>query len=370
MAVQEGLDGVVAFASALSATEGSTLSYRGYSIEDLAAHATFEEVLYLLWYGRLPQQRALDSFTQELHSQYALPAEMLALMQRLPRAGHPMDYVRTITSLLAHYDPDQGDNSRAANRRKATRLVARLPGAVATFGRLRQGQEPPTPHPELSLAAHFLYMLHGAMPEAEHAQAFDTTLIVQADHELSASTFAARVTVATLSDMYSGVVSAIGTLKGPLHGGANEQVMRMLQAMGSDENVEPYLMAALARKQRIMGFGHRVYKDGDPRARVLQPLARSLGEASGQPHWYTMAVRMQELMAQEKGLVPNVDFYAAPVYYALGLPIDMFTPAFVLSRVAGWTAHIMEQLGRNRMIRPRAQYIGPSQLPWQPLTDR
>ncbi len=370
MDVQEGLEGVVAFASKLSAIVGTTLAYCGYAIEDLAAHSTFEEVIYLLWHGRLPKQAELDGLAHEIRSQYALPAQVLDLMHRLPTAVHPMEYVRTAIAILALYDPDRADNSQAANLRKATRLVARLPAIVAGFERLRQGKEPLTPKPDQDLASSFLYLLHGRDPDAEFARYLDTSLIVHADHEINASTFAARVTVATFSDMYSGVLSAIGTLKGPLHGGANEQVMLTLASIGGVDKVESYLEDAMARKERIMGFGHRVYKQGDPRANILRPMSKRMGEKNGQPQWYEMSVRMDEIMEREKGLVPNVDFYSASTYYNMGIPIHLFTPVFVLSRVVGWTAHIMEQLGRNRLIRPRAAYVGPMNREWQPPEKR
>lgn len=370
MDVQEGLEGVVAFASKLSAIVGTTLTYCGYAIEDLAAHSTFEEVIYLLWHGRLPKQTELDSLAHEIRSQYALPAEVLDLMHRLPTAVHPMEYVRTVIAILALYDPDRTDNSRAANLRKATRLVARLPAIVAGFERLRQGNEPLPPKPGQDLASSFLYLLNGRDPDAEFARYLDTSFIVHADHEINASTFAARVTVATYSDMYSGVLSAVGTLKGPLHGGANEQVMQTLSKICSVDKVESYLEGAMARKERIMGFGHRVYKQGDPRANILRPMSKRMGEKNGQPQWYEMSVRMDEIMEREKGLVPNVDFYSASTYYNMGIPIHLFTPVFVLSRVVGWTAHIMEQLGRNRLIRPRAAYVGPMDREWQPPAKR
>ncbi len=370
MEVQEGLEGVVAFASELSSIVGATLTYRGYVIEDLAEHSTFEETVYLLWYGHLPKRAELESFTQSLRSQYALPKGIQDLMHRLPTDVHPMEYVRTIASIMALYDPDRADDSPAANIRKAIRMVAQMPAVVAGFDRIRNGQEMLAPKTEWNLATNFLYMLQGEEPDPEFAKYFDTALILHADHEINASTFAARVTVATVSDIYSGVVSAIGTLKGPLHGGANEQVMRTLTAIESVDNVEPYLRNALGNKARIMGFGHRVYKEGDPRAKILQPMSKRMGEKTGQPQWYEMSVRVDKYMEQEKGLIPNVDFYSASTYYNMGIPIDIFTPVFVLSRVAGWTAHIMEQLGRNRLIRPRAKYVGPMDLRWQPVDAR
>lgn len=370
MDIQEGLEGVVAFASKLSAIVGTTLTYCGYAIEDLAAHSTFEEVIYLLWHGRLPKQAELDRLAHDIQSQYALPAQVLDFMHRLPTDVHPMEYVRAVIAILALYDPDRADNSRAANLRKATRLVARLPAVVAGFERLRQGKEPLSPKPEQDLASSFLYMLLGHDPDPEFARNLDVSFILHADHEMNASTFAARVTVATYSDMYSGVLSAIGTLKGPLHGGANEKVMQTLAKIGSVDNVEPYLEAAMARKERIMGFGHRVYKQGDPRAKILRPMSKRMGEKTGQPHWYEMSVRLDELMQREKGLIPNVDFYSASAYYNMGIPIHLFTPVFVLSRAAGWTAHIMEQLGRNRLIRPRATYVGPVDRQWQAPAQR
>lgn len=370
MEVQEGLEGVVAFASELSSIVGATLTYRGYVIEDLAENSTFEETVYLLWHGRLPKRAELEDFTQSLRRQYHLPEAIVDLMQRLPTNVHPMEYVRTVVSIMALYDPDRADNSPQANLRKATRMIAQMPAVVAGFDRLRNGKAMLMPRAEWNLATNFLYMLQGEEADPEFVKYFDTTLILHADHEINASTFAARVTVATVSDIYSGVVSAIGTLKGPLHGGANEQVMRTLIAIESVDNVEPYLQKALANKTRIMGFGHRVYKEGDPRARILQPMSKRMGEKTGQPQWYEISARVDDYMEREKGLIPNVDFYSASTYYNMGIPIEMFTSVFVLSRVAGWTAHIMEQLRRNRLIRPRAHYVGPMDLQWKPVDER
>ena len=370
MEVQEGLEGVIAFASELSSIVGATLTYRGYVIEDLAEHSTFEEVVYLLWHGRLPRQAELDQLTHDLRSQYALPEPVLDVMHRLPTDVHPMEYVRTVTSVMALYDPDRHDNSQDANVRKATRMVARMPALVAGFDRIRNGMEPLAPKPDANIATNFLYMLQGQDPDPEFAKFFDIALILHADHEINASTFAARATVSTVSDIYSGVVSAIGSLKGPLHGGANEQVMVTLKAIGSIDNVEPYLMKALANRDRIMGFGHRVYKEGDPRAKILGPMSKRMGEKTGQPQWYEMSVLVDQIMDREKGLIPNVDFYSASTYHNMGIPTDIFTPVFVMSRVAGWTAHVIEQLDRNRLIRPRAKYVGPVDLKWVPASQR
>ncbi|PDO11538.1 MAG: citrate synthase [Candidatus Reconcilbacillus cellulovorans] len=370
MSATKGLEGIVAVSSAVSSIVDGVLTYRGIDIDELAEHATFEETVYLLWYGDLPTRSELDRLLGELGREYALPAGLLELIRRFPADANPMAALRTAVSALALHDPEANDMSAEANRRKAVRLVAKLPTIVAAFARTRQGLEPVAPKPDATVAHNFLYMLTGREPEPVAVRALDKALVLHADHELNASTFAARVTVATLSDIYSGVTSAIGALKGPLHGGANEGVMEMLEEIGSEENIEPYIRGKLERKEKIMGFGHRVYKNGDPRAKHLQKMSRELGERTGNLKWYDMSVKIERLVYELKGLKPNVDFYSASVYTSLGIPRDLFTPIFAISRVSGWTAHILEQYADNRLIRPRAEYVGPTGRRYVPIEQR
>ncbi len=358
-----GLEDVVAASSAICFLDGNrgVLAYFGYDIHDLARGASFEEVCYLLWHGRLPDRSELGDLQSQLAAARPLSEPTLRLMRQLP-ASDGMDMLRTLTSALAHYDPDAGDNSRPANYRKAIRLTAQLGSLVATFGRLQAGGGPIQPDPALGHAANFLYMLTGTRPGALAARAFDVALVLHADHELNASTFAARVAAATLTDLYSAVVAGMGTLKGPLHGGANADVMRLLIEIGEDatpERVDEAVRSRLARKVKIPGFGHRVYRTEDPRATHLRRMSRELGERAGNTRWYGMSQRIEQTVKGEKGLLPNVDFYSASTYYTLGIPIELFTPIFAVSRVAGWTAHCLEQYANNRLIRPRTDYIGP-----------
>lgn len=370
--VQAGLEGVVASASAICFVDGSEgrLLYQGYDIHDLAAHCTFEEVVYLLWHGELPARPQLEALRRELGAARALPAGVLGLLGGLPRTADPMDVLRTAVSALALYDPDLEDRSRAGNLRKAARLVAQFPTIVAAYHRMRQGQPPVAPQPEAGHAADFLRMLFGREPDPEHVRAMDVALILHADHELNASTFAARVTAATLSDIYAAVTSAIGTLKGPLHGGANAAVMGLLQEAGTPERVESVVLERLARKEKIPGFGHRVYRTEDPRVRHLRPLSQRLGAKAGDLRWFEMTRRMEEVVMRERQLYPNVDLYSASVYAAMGITPDLFPPIFAVSRISGWTAHILEQYADNRLIRPRAEYIGPRRREFVPLDRR
>ncbi|HVF91291.1 MAG TPA: citrate synthase [Blastocatellia bacterium] len=367
-----GLEGIVAAQSSISDVNGQEgkLIYSGYDIHDLADHATFEEVIYLLWNGKLPDRSALDRLKGELAREAGLPPEVQQLIGFIPRDANPMDMLRTVVSALAFYDPDGADMSREANVRRAIRLTAKFPTIVTTFQRIRNGQEPVHPKEELSIAGNFLYTLRGQLPDEVATRTIDLALVLHADHELNASTFAARVTAATLSDMYSSIVSAIGTLKGPLHGGANEGVIKNLLEIGSVENVEPWLADALANKKKIMGFGHRVYRTEDPRATHLREMSGQLGERTGERQWYDMSRKMEEVMLREKKLNPNVDFYSASTYYALGIPTDLFTPIFACSRISGWTAHVLEQYENNRLIRPRAEYVGPRGLKYVPIEER
>ncbi|OUM86738.1 MAG: citrate synthase [Bacillus thermozeamaize] len=370
MAATQGLEGVVAAQSSISSIIDDTLTYRGINIDDLAENACFEEVVYLLWHGKLPNRTELEQLQQALRENAALPPEVLAQLKAYPKTAAPMEILRTAVSALGMYDPEAGDNTQEANLRKAIRLTARISTIVAAIHRVRQGLEPVAPHPEYGFAQNFLYMLNGEAPSEVAIRAFDKALVLHADHEFNASTFAARVTVATLSDIYSGVVSAIGALKGPLHGGANEQVMRMLEEIGTPERIEAYIQDKFNKKEKIMGFGHRVYRKGDPRAKHLHEMSRELAKLKNDPKWFEMSEKIEAIVVKEKGLPPNVDFYSASTYTYLGIPKELFTPIFAVSRVSGWTAHILEQYANNRLIRPRAEYVGPTKASYIPLDQR
>ena len=370
-----GLEDTVATSSAICYLDGDrgVLAYCGYDIHDLARHATFEEVCYLLWHRRLPTRAELGDLQSQLIAARPLPEAVLRLMHALP-PGNAMDTLRTLTSALGHYDADAADNSPQANYRKAVRLTAQISSLVATMGRMARGQGPIDPDPVLGHAANFLYMLTGDRPSGLATHAFDVALTLHADHELNASTFAARVAAATLTDIHSAIVGAIGTLKGPLHGGANADVMRLLLEIGKDagpEKAEEMVRAKLARKEKIPGFGHRVYHTEDPRATHLRQMSRDLGQRAGEPQWFEMSERIEALVKVDKKLNPNVDFYSATTYHALGIDVDLFTPIFAVSRVSGWTAHVLEQYANNRLIRPRAEYIGPEYPQrYRPIDDR
>jgi citrate synthase len=358
-----GLEDIVATSSAICYLDGDrgVLAYCGYDIHDLAQHSTFEEVCFLLWHRRLPSRAELGDLQSQLIAWRALPEPVLRLIRSLP-PGSSMDALRTVTSALGHYDSETADNSTPANYRKTVRLTSQIASIVATIGRINAGAGPIPPDPVLSHAANFLYMLTGERPSGLAARAFDVALILHADHELNASTFAARVAAATLTDLHSAMVAAIGTLKGPLHGGANADVMRMLVEIGPGagaEKAEEVIRAKLARKEKIPGFGHRVYRTEDPRATHLRQMSRELGQRAGQPIWFEMSQRIEALLKAEKKLNPNVDFYSASTYHSLGIPVDLFTPIFAVSRISGWTAHVLEQYANNRLIRPRAEYVGP-----------
>ncbi|HWV92794.1 MAG TPA: citrate synthase [Vicinamibacterales bacterium] len=359
-----GLEDVVATSSAICYLDGErgVLAYCGYDIHDLAKFATFEEVCFLLWHRRLPSRAELGDLQSQLAAGRALPEPIIRLMRSLPPVDG-MDALRTITSALAHYDSDLEDASPQAQYRKAVRLTAQVGTIVATWGRLQNGGGPLAPDPAMSHAASFLYLLSGERPNATAIRALDVALILHADHELNASTFAGRVAAATLTDIYSAIVAAIGTLKGPLHGGANAEVMKLLLELGetaTGERVDEVIRGKLARKEKIPGFGHRVYKTEDPRATHLRRMSQDLGKRSGNTAWFDMSQRIEALVKGEKKLNPNVDFYSASTYYALGIPINLYTPVFAVSRMSGWTAHILEQYANNRLIRPRADYTGPT----------
>jgi citrate synthase len=359
-----GLEDVVACDSAICYLDGDrgVLAYCGYDIHDLARGATFEEICYLLWHRRLPTRAELGDLQSQLAAARPLPEPILRLMKSLPPVDG-MDALRTLVSALAHYDPEADNASAPANYRKAVRLVAQTATIVASWGRLKAGGGPMAPDPVMGHAANFLYMLTGERPNATAIKAFDVALILHADHELNASTFAARVAAATLTDMYSAMTGAIGALKGPLHGGANAEVMKLLLDLGqtaTGERVDEVVRGMLARKAKIPGFGHRVYHTEDPRATHLRQMSHDLGKRAGSTAWFDMSQRIEALVKAEKKLNANVDFYSASTYYTLGIPIDLFTPIFAVSRMSGWTAHVLEQYSNNRLIRPRAEYTGPA----------
>ncbi|MGE3682248.1 MAG: citrate/2-methylcitrate synthase [Bdellovibrionales bacterium] len=370
-AVDKGLEGVVACTTGISSIVDATLCYRGYTIEDLAAHSSFEETVFLLWENRLPKANELEAFKRTLADNMALSAPQVEQLKALPTSNvHPMAWLRTAVSMLALWDPESQSTDPTAQRRVAVRLTAKMGSLVTLFDRNRNGKSYVTPKPERNLAWNFLYQLKGEEPDAEIAKNFDTCLILHADHELNCSAFAARVTASSLSDIYSAVTSAVAALKGPLHGGANEQVMLMLKEIGSAAAVRGWIKQALTEKKKIMGFGHRVYKNGDPRAKILSQLSQRLTAKTGQAHWYEMSKDIDDVMQNDKGLLPNVDFYSATVYYAMGIPIDIYTPIFAVSRVSGWLAHVFEQYSKNRIYRPRGEWIGKEGLKWTPPAQR
>ncbi|WP_409297273.1 citrate synthase [Peribacillus sp. SCS-26] len=371
MTATKGLEGIVATTSSISSIIDDTLTYVGYDIDDLAENASFEEVLYLLFHRRLPSKSELDELTVQLAENAGLPQEVLDHFKMYPiKEVHPMAALRSAISLLGLYDREADTMDPEANYRKAIRIQAQIPSIVTAFSRVRKGLEPVAPRTDLGFAANFLYMLSGKEPSPVEIEAFDKALVLHADHELNASTFTARVCVATLSDIYSGITAAIGALKGPLHGGANEAVMKMLTEIGSVENVTPYISQKLQNKEKIMGFGHRVYRKGDPRAKHLKEMSEKLTNLTGQAKYYEMSVKIEELVTSQKPLPPNVDFYSASVYHSLGIDHDLFTPIFAVSRTSGWLAHILEQYDNNRLIRPRAEYTGPDMQKYIPIEER
>lgn len=371
--VNAGLEDIVAGSSSICDVNGKEgrLIYQGYDIHDLAENSTFEEVVYLLWYGRLPTKTEFETISKELRTNGALPPEVVTAMKTFPKDADPMEVLRTATSMLSFYDPDDRDNSRQANVRKAVRLVAKLPTIVAYWDNIRNGKEPVAPNEGLSIAGNFLYMLkNGQTPDEVSTKSLDIALILHADHELNASTFAARVAAATLTDIHSATVAAIGALKGPLHGGANQEVIKMLLEIKTFDNVEPFIRKVFDEHQKIMGFGHRVYKTEDPRASHLRRMSEELGKRTGETKWFEMSRKIEQMVLAEKKLNANVDFYSASVYYMLGIAADLFTPIFAMSRMSGWAAHILEQYSNNRLIRPRAEYTGPSNLKYVPIEKR
>ena len=359
----KGLEGVVATSSSICYIDGErgVLAYRGLDIRELADHSNFEEICYLLWFRKLPKRNELAELKERLAGERKLDAGIIDLLRSAPKNALPMDVLRTAVSALSFYDADEKSNDHDANIRKAIRLTSQMAMIVAAYDRVRKGKTVAEPDQSLSHAANFLLLLNGTRPSPTAERALDIALILHADHELNASTFAARVTAATLSDMHSAITSALGALKGPLHGGANEAVIQILQtvdAKGTDP-VE-YVKNMLAQKKKIPGFGHRVYHTADPRATHLRQMSRDLGQASGAPKWFEMSCRIEEFVKAEKKLNANVDFYSASTYKVLGIDMDLFTPVFAVSRISGWTAHVIEQLDDNRLIRPRAEYVGPA----------
>jgi 2-methylcitrate synthase len=364
-----GLEGVIAGETAISTVTGG-LRYRGYPVTELAEACSFDEVAYLLLHGELPQKDELGAFQKRVAAARQIPPCLRDLYKALSRDVLPMDVLRTAVSILSHFDPEAQDNSTAANLRKSERLLGQIPVAIAEQYRLAKGQTPVPPRADLGHAANFLYMLNGKEPKPFDVKAFDVSLILYAEHEFNASTFTARVVVSTESDLHSGVVAAIGALKGRLHGGANEKVMDMLLATGGPKTAEKWIRDALARKEKVMGFGHRVYKTGDVRARILKDYAKKAAQQVGQTQWEEAAEIIERVLEQEKNLFPNLDWPAGRLYHALGLEVPLYTPFFVASRITGWCAHIIEQLNHNRIMRPRGRYTGPDVRQVVPLAKR
>ena len=372
-AASAGLRGVVAAQSSIGDVNGEQgiLIYQGYDIHDLAANSSFEEVVFLLWNGHLPKQDELDELNKQLRANFAIPAEIIEMMKTFPKDAEPMDVLRTTISALAFYDKKGAHKTdRESAVAASVRLTGQFPTVVAAWERIRQGKDVVAPSSDHNIATNFLYMMKGEMPDAEEAHMMDVCLILHADHELNASTFATRVASGTLADVYGAVVAGIATLAGPLHGGANTAVMNMLLEIGSVENAEPWLEKALAEKRKVMGIGHAVYKVEDPRATNLRRFSKRMAEKTGITKWYEMSEKIEKLMLEKKGMHPNVDFYSASAYYLMGIPTDQYTPIFAVSRISGWTGHILEQYANNKLIRPRAEYIGPRDLKYVPIAER
>ena len=375
MVTDKGLDRVIIGDSTKSFIDGveGVLEYVGIDIDDLARHSTFEECCYLLWYDRLPTAAELDSFQAEIRSHYGLSDQIKDMIKATPKEASPMHVLRTLVSALGNEDPECNDQEIGAEERKAIRILAKTPAIIAGFDRHRRGESLVDPDPGLNIATNFLMMLNGEMPGDQTARALDVCLILHADHGINASTFATMVAIGTQSDMYSALTAAIGTLRGPLHGGANERVMVMLQEIGGIENVESFVKGRLERKEKVPGFGHRVYKAYDPRAKYLKTFAKTIAEETGNMGLYEMSSTIESIMEEAvgaKGIHPNVDFFSATSYYSMGLAIDLFTPVFALARNAGWAAHALERHEDNRLIRPRCNYTGPHAAPYVPMDER
>lgn len=371
-AAAAGLRGVVAAQSAIGDVNGETgvLIYQGYDIHDLAEHSTFEEVVFLLWNGRLPSQVELEELSSQFRMNYEVPAALIELMRLYPLESDPMDVLRTAVSSLDFYDAQGHGTDRENAMRAAIKLTAQIGTITAAWDRIRNGKEPVAPDKSLSIADNFLYMLRGEKADADEVRMFDVCLILHADHELNASTFTTRVVAGTLADMYGAVTAGIAALAGPLHGGANSAVMKTLLEIGSVEAVDAWLDKALEEKRKIMGIGHAVYKTEDPRATWLRRYSKALADKKGESKWFDMSQRIEKLMHEKKGMFPNVDFYSASTYYLMGIPLDLYTPIFAVSRISGWTGHILEQYGNNKLIRPRAEYIGKRDLKYTPIGER
>lgn len=375
--ITKGLEGVFVAETNISDVDGSegTLEYRGYHIRDLALSAQFEEAIFLLWYGKLPTGKELAQFKTELNAQRAVPAGLIDVLRRLPKTATPMSVLRTAVSALGLFDPDADDNSAEANMRKAFKLTASMGTLTAAWEHIRGGQEPLAPRDDLGIAANLLYMLSGSEPDPAKVFAINSYLVMLADHGMNASTFSARVTTSTLADMYSAITTAIGTLKGAAHGGANEKAMRQFIEIGDPDKVDEWFANAMKSSMRVMGIGHRVYKTGDPRMFVLKEQAADLARTTGEDKWYDIATRLEEVAVNhpyflERKLIPNVDYYSAITLYQSGIPIDQFTPLFAVSRVAGWCAHVIEQWEENRLIRPDVVYVEAHDQTWIPLEQR
>lgn len=370
--INRGLDGIVAFSSTKSAIDGEKgeLIYAGYNIDTLAENSTFEEVAFLLWNDRLPTPDELDDLNKKLIAERELPQPLLDYLRGTSKEAEPMSVLRTATSMLADFDKEVSDDSPEANLRKSIRMAAKMPAVIAGFQRVREGKEIITPLKEGSTAYNFLYMLNGERPGENAEKTMDICLIIHAEHGMNASTFVARAVCSTQSDIYSAVTGAIGSLKGPLHGGANTAVMNMLLQLDKDADVEAFIKERLAERKKVMGFGHRVYRTVDPRAKHLMAMAKDLAEETDSVYLYEWSEKIMSVMKKEKGIDPNVDFFSATVYYSMGIKTDLFTCIFSMSRITGWTAHFMEQAANNRLIRPRQLYVGEKNLPWTPLDDR
>ena len=367
-----GLRGVVVGASTVSDVDGDKgeLIYQGYNIHELAKSSTFEEVAFLLWNKRLPRRSELDELKRAIGEAYAIPKPIIDLLRQIPREADPIDVLRTAVSALEFYDPEARNISREVSLKTSIKLTAQFPTLVAAADRIRRGLDPVEPLPDENIATNFLYMLKGEKPSEYDAHVFDVCLVLHADHELNASTFTARVVAGTLANIYASVTAAIGALSGPLHGGANTNVMKTLLEIGDIKNLESFIKQALAAKRKIMGFGHAVYRTEDPRATHLRQFSKEMGERAGDTKWYEMSRKLEEVMMREKGLYPNVDFFSASTYYVMGIPLDLYTPIFAISRITGWTAHILEQYADNKLIRPRAEYVGPRNLRYVAIDKR
>jgi citrate synthase len=371
-AASAGLRGVVAAQSAIGDVNGEEgiLIYQGYDIHDLAEHSTFEEVIFLLWNGRLPKRDELAALKSNIGANYGIPPELVEALKSFPKNADPMDVLRTAVSMLDFYDEGAHDTTREGAMTACIKLTAQIPTIVTTWESIRNGKDIVAPDSSLSIAEHFLYTLRGEKAEADEARMFDIALILHADHELNASTFTTRVIAGTLADVYGAVTGGIAALSGPLHGGANTNVMKTLLEIGSLENVESWLEETLAAKKKIMGIGHAVYKTEDPRATWLRKFSKQMADKTGETKWYDMSQKIEKLMFEKKGMYPNVDFYSASTYYLMGIPLDQYTPIFAVSRISGWTGHILEQYSNNKLIRPRAEYIGARDLKYVPIEER